>query len=169
MRSGLSLSRPAGEPTTPPLARPPARAGHFQHRHSPAPTSSICSRAARSDRAGAAAGAMSVAPRRACAPKGSAHLEERRRWRRSGRSRNGGGQPRGSTRQEACQRWAAPARAARIALPQQVRLEGWSTRLSGRRKGGCGENGTDAPPEALDTNDGPQPARHGQQGRCRRS
>ena len=93
----------------------------------------------------------------------------RRRWRRSRRSRNGGGQPRGSTRQEACQRWAAPARAARIALPQQVRLEGWSTRLSGRRKGGCGENGTYAPPEALDTNDGPQPARHGQQGRCRRS
>ena len=92
----------------------------------------------------------------------------RRRWRRSRRSRNGGGQPRGSTRQEACQRWAAPARAARIA-PQQVRLEGWSTRLSGRRKGGCGENGTYAPPEVLDTNDGPQPARHGQQGRCRRS
>ena len=58
---------------------------------------------------------------------------------------------------------------ARIALLQQVRLEGWSTRLSGRRKGGCGENGTYAPPEVLDTNDGPQPARHGQQGRCRRS
>ena len=58
---------------------------------------------------------------------------------------------------------------ARIALLQQVRLEGWSTRLSGRRKGGCGENGTYAPPEALDTNDGPQPAQHGQQGRCRRS
>ena len=54
---------------------------------------------------------------------------------------------------------------ARIALLQQVRLEGWSTRLSGRRKGGCGENGTDAPPEALDTKDCVQPARHGQQGR----
>ena len=163
----------AGRPGSRQLHRllgPPRSAGHFQHQQSPAPTSSLCSRAARSERAGAAAGAMSVAPRRACAPARGRRIKK----------------PEKTTATEPTQsewRWATTRKyapgslpkvgrsgtSARIALLQQVRLEGWSTRLSGRRKGGCGENGTYAPPEALDTNDGPQPARHGQQGRCRRS
>ena len=113
---------------------------------------------------------MSVAPRRACAPARGRRIKK----------------PEKTTATEPTQsewRWAITRKyalgslpevgrsgtSARIALLQQVRLEGWSTRLSGRRKGGCGENGTYAPPEVLDTNDGPQPARHGQQGRCRRS
>ena len=113
---------------------------------------------------------QAVAPRRACAPARGRRIKK----------------PEKTTATEPTQsewRWATTRKyapgslpkvgrsgmSARIALLQQVRLEGWSTRLSGRRNGGCGENGTYAPPEALDTNDGPQPARHGQQGRCRRS
>ena len=110
MRSGLSLSRPAGEPTTPPLARPPAQRRALsaqaiasphqqptQHSSPLRPSWRSCRRSRRVEHA---------------RPQGvGASRSPRRRRRRSRRSRNGGGQPRGSTRQEACQRWAAPARA----------------------------------------------------------
>ena len=74
VRSGLG--RPArGRRQLHRLLGPPRSAGHFQHKQSPAPTSSLRSRAARSDRAGAAAGGRAASSMRA--RKGSAHQEAR--------------------------------------------------------------------------------------------
>ena len=165
MRSGLG--RPAREPTTPPLARPPAQrralsapaiaSPHQQptQQSSPLrPSWRSCRRSRRVEHA-PARGQRIKKPEKTTATEPT---QSEWRW--------------ATTRKYApgsLPKVGRSGTSARIALLQQVRLEGWSTRLSGRRNGGCGENGTYAPPEALDTNDGPQPARHGQQGRCRRS